>query len=70
MAITKRLKFQEIYEFCRMNWAFDPPRVATHYSLLTKRVLVARWTPFSVSTRKAEMSADSWLVSIIKLLRF
>ena len=37
MAITKRLKFQEIYEFCRMNWAFDPPRVATHYSLLTKR---------------------------------
>ena len=33
MAITKRLKFQEIYEFCRMNWAFAPPRVATHYSL-------------------------------------
>ena len=46
MAITKRLKFQEIYEFCRMNWAFNPPRVATHYSLLAKRVLVARWTPF------------------------
>ncbi len=34
MAITKRLKFQKIYEFCRMNWAFDPPKVAIHYTLI------------------------------------
>ena len=30
MAITKRLKFQEIYEYNQMRRAFEPPKFTTH----------------------------------------